>query len=104
MKKLQIIIAIFLPLLLSSCGNDDNKKFIEASGTIESTNIIVSSKTAGEILVMNYGEGNRVNAGDTILIIDHELLDIQLRQAIANMDLTEAQLKLMLKGARKEDI
>ena len=104
MKKLQIIIAIYLPLLLSSCGNDDNKKFIEASGTIESTNIIVSSKTAGEILVMNYGEGNRVNAGDTILIIDHELLDIQLRQAIANMDLTEAQLKLMLKGARKEDI
>lgn len=104
MKKPQFLLAILFPLFIISCGNDNNDKFIEASGTIESTNIIVSSRTAGDVQVMNFNEGNRVNAGDTIIIIDHELLDIQLRQAVAGKDATEAQLRLMLSGARKEDI
>jgi len=104
MKKLQILFTILIPLLLTSCGSDDSNKFIEASGTIESTNVIVSSRTAGNIQMLNFSEGAKVSTGDTILIIDHELLDIQLRQSIASKDVTEAQLKLMLAGARKEDI
>jgi HlyD family secretion protein len=103
MKKLSIFF-LSAGLLLFGCSNGDEKKFIEASGTIESTNIIVSSRTAGNIQTLNFNEGAKVNAGDTILIIDHELLDIQLRQAIASKDVTDAQLKLMLSGARKEDI
>ena len=104
MKATLIFLTLTATLLLISCGSNDEKTFIEASGTIESTNIIVSSRTAGNIQKLNFSEGAKVNAGDTILIIDHELLDIQLRQAIASKDVTEAQLKLMLSGARKEDI
>ncbi len=104
MKATLIFLTLTASLFLISCGSNDEKSFIEASGTIESTNIIVSSRTAGNIQTLNFSEGAKVNAGDTILIIDHELLDIQLRQAIASKDVTEAQLKLMLSGARKEDI
>jgi HlyD family secretion protein len=104
MKKLQILLAILFPLLFTNCGDDNKIKFIEASGTIESTNIIVSSRTAGNIQTMNFIEGDKVKAGDTIIIIDHELLDIQLQQAIASKDAVEAQLNLMLIGARIEDI
>ncbi len=104
MKKLQILLAILFPLLLIHCGNDNNNKFIEASGTIETTNIIISSRNAGNIQTINFIEGDKVNVGDTILIIDHEILDIQLQQAIASKDAVEAQLNLMLLGARKEDI
>ncbi|MBZ0201219.1 MAG: efflux RND transporter periplasmic adaptor subunit [Ignavibacteriaceae bacterium] len=104
MKKLNVFLFLSASLILFGCGNGDEKQFIDASGTIESTNIIVSSRTAGDIQTMNYNEGDRINAGDTILIVDHDLLNIQLRQAIAGSDAAEAQLKLMQKGARKEDI
>lgn len=104
MKATLIFLTLTATLFLISCSSNDEKTFIQASGTIESTNIIVSSRTAGNIQTLNFSEGAKVNAGDTILIIDHELLDIQLRQAIASKDVTDAQLRLMLSGARKEDI
>lgn len=104
MKATLIFLALTATLFLISCSSSDKKRYIEASGTIESTNIIISSRTAGNIQKMNFSEGAKVSIGDTILIIDHEMLDIQLRQSIASKDVTEAQLKLMLAGARKEDI
>lgn len=104
MKKIIFSSAIFLSLFFASCSSDDHLGFIEASGTIESKNITVSSRTAGNIETINFIEGSKVNAGDTIIIIDHELLEIQLQQAIAGKDAAEAQLNLMLAGARVEDI
>jgi len=104
MKKLLFLSIALSGILLISCNNNERLKSIEASGTIESTNIIVSSKTAGNILTMNFSEGDKVNSGDTVLIINHEQLDIQLSQAIAGKDAAQAQLNLMLKGAREEDI
>jgi len=104
MKKRLIVTGFVLPFLFAACGNNDHPEFIDASGTIESTNVIVSSKTSGEILTMKSGEGDKVEKGDTIIIIDHELLAIQLKQAVAAKDAAEAQLNLMLKGAREEDI
>lgn len=85
-----------------SGGNDKNK--IEASGTIEATDVIVSSKTQGEILELRTDEGSEVKAGDTLLVIDHEVLEIQLKQAVAGKDFAQAQYTLLRQGARKEDI
>lgn len=104
MKMLKVFLIISTSLILFGCNNVDEIKFIDASGTIESTNIIVSSRNAGNIQTMNFIEGDKVRVGDTIIIIDHELLDIQLRQSIAGKDAAKAQLKLMLAGARIEDI
>jgi HlyD family secretion protein len=95
---------ILATLFFSGCGNGNEGSVIEGSGTIEATNIILSSKTAGTIKHILADEGALVNKNDTIMIIDHELLDIQLKQAIAGRDLAEAQLKLANKGARSEDI
>ncbi|MDY0083041.1 MAG: efflux RND transporter periplasmic adaptor subunit [Ignavibacteriaceae bacterium] len=104
MKKLSFVLSAFLTVILISCSNNNELKSIEASGTIESINVIVSSKTSGNILSMNFSEGDKVSEGDTVLIIDHEQLDLQLLQAVAGKDAAEAQLNLMLKGARQEDI
>lgn len=104
MKKLLISSTILMLLLFTSCKSNDHFISIEESGTIEATNIVISSKTSGNILAINFPEGTKVNAGDTIIIIDHEQLDIQLLQAIASKDAAEAQLNLMLRGARQEDI
>lgn len=104
MKTLKIAVIFVSMLLIAGCGNNMNDTFIEATGTIESTNVIVSSRNAGEVKSILFDEGSRVNAGDTILIIDRESLDYQLEQALASEQIAQAQLDLMLKGARSEDI
>lgn len=104
MKKLIIVSALAIAFLDLSCGNNQNSKTIQASGTIEAINIIVSSKTSGTVQKINFNEGAKVNEGDAVLVLEHEQLDIQLLQAIAAKDVAEAQLKLILKGAREEDI
>ncbi|MBI5808797.1 MAG: efflux RND transporter periplasmic adaptor subunit [Ignavibacteriales bacterium] len=104
MKTIKITTFFILLLLIAGCGNTDNNTFIEGTGTIESTNVIVSSRNAGEINSILFTEGERVNSGDTILIIDHEALEYQLDQALAGEQIAQAQLDLMLKGARSEDI
>ena len=103
MKTISIALSILF-LFLEGCSNNDNKNYILASGTIESVNVTVSSKVAGQILRLNFKEGDRVKKGDLLIELDHDILDIQLRQAEAGVDLAFAQLKLLKSGARKEDI
>lgn len=104
MKTIKIISLLVLLVTITACSDNGNNNRIEATGTIESTNVVISSKNAGEIKSIIADEGTQVNAGDTILVIDHEALGFQLEQASASEQITEAQLKLMLKGARSEDI
>ncbi len=99
------ILLIFLTgILLTGCGNNNDKNSIEASGNIEATNVTVSSRVNGEIKKILYDEGQFVNEGDTIMTIDHETLQFQLDQAEAGVAAAKAQLNLLRSGARKEDV
>jgi HlyD family secretion protein len=104
--KINISTAIIMTLMLlvSGCGSNKDANFITASGTIESVDVTVSSKLSGQIKKITIKEGDRVKAGDLLLELDHDLLDIQLRQAEARVQQADAQLKLLISGARKEDI
>jgi HlyD family secretion protein len=104
MKFKIILIFTVLVLTAAGCGNNHESNSIEASGTIESVNVTISSKTSGQIKQLYFNEGDRVKKGDLLVEIDHDLLDIQLRQSEAGVDLANAQLKLLRSGARKEDI
>ena len=90
--------------LFWGCGNGNSKNSIEASGNIETTDVVVSSKVNGDVLHIIKDEGSKVSTGDTIMILDHENLDYQLNQALAGVDFAKAQLELIKIGARKEDI
>jgi HlyD family secretion protein len=87
-----------------SCSSGEPKDVISASGTIETVEVNVASKVGGQLLELAVGEGSRVKPGDVLATIDHATLDIQLRQAEAGVKLAEAQLALLVKGARVEDI
>ncbi len=95
---------IGIPLLLIGCSSNKETNTFTASGTIESVNVTVSSKSSGQVKKLNFNEGDKVKPGDVLAEIDHDLLDIQLRQADAGVELAQAQLKLLLSGARKEDV
>ena len=91
-------------LALSACSPGPAAGPIRASGTLETVEVNVSAKVPGQIITMKADEGLIVKAGDVLAVIDREALDIQLRQAEAGVALAEAQLALLLKGARAEDI
>ena len=104
MKSLFKILLAFTLVFSIGCGNGNEKNTISASGNIEATNAVVSSKVTGQVIAIKYDEGSRVNEGDTVMIIDHDNLEIQLQQAKAAENAADAQLKLLKEGARSEDI
>jgi HlyD family secretion protein len=102
--KAKLSYLLFSALILWGCGQGKDPNKIEASGTIEATNVTISSKVQGQVQSIRKDEGENVKVGDTLLTIDHEMLDIQLNQALAGKDASDAQYKLLKSGARKEDI
>ncbi len=104
MNALKVISSLSLLLILISCGNNYDGETIEAQGTIEATNVLVSSKVNGEILSVLKDEGEFITVGDTVMIIDKEIYELRLAEASAMMDGAEAQYLLLKTGAREEDI
>jgi len=94
--------AAIAAIAAASCANSGNG--VEASGTIEATEIRIASPVPGKILSIRAREGDLLREGDPIASIDHEGLDIQLGQAQAGVELARAQLDLLLVGARSEDL
>ncbi len=91
-------------LLLQNCTKKSYEDFIEASGIIEAKEILVASKIGGQIIAIRFEEGSSFLSGDTLVILDTSQIVLQLQQAEANEQVARAQLELLLKGARSEDI
>jgi HlyD family secretion protein len=91
-----------LQLLIGCSGNSNDH--IEASGTIEGTDITIGSEVAGRVREVRVEEGTRVQRGDTLVVIDDADYQLQLRVAVANQAAAEAQYRLAVRGSRKEDI
>ena len=102
--RVKIIVLCLAVLGGLSCAGNGTKDVISASGTIEAVEVHVASKVAGQLLKLAVEEGSRVRPGDELAVVDHATFDIQLRQAEAGVRLAEAQLALLVKGARSEDI
>jgi HlyD family secretion protein len=96
-------IAVSFLVLVAACNSGDRNR-IDASGTIEATEVTVSAKVGGEIIAINVKEGSAVRAGDTLAVLDHSSADIELRQAEANANAASAQYRLTVRGARREDL
>ncbi|MBI3189931.1 MAG: biotin/lipoyl-binding protein, partial [Ignavibacteriales bacterium] len=101
--KLSTLYFVLCTLYFAGCSKE-NSTNISASGTIEATQVTISSKVAGEIKRLFIDEGTHVEEGDTLAFINHELADIELRQTEANSLAAEAQYRLIVKGARQEDL
>ena len=103
MKKLILFVSPLLALLLVNC-NGNNHDRISASGNIEATNIVVSSQVSGKVIQILKDEGNQVDKGDTVIIIDPETYKLKLDEALASKQYAQAQYKLLKEGARSEDV
>ena len=97
-----LIVALFSLLSLGCSGGNGNA--IEASGTIEGTDVDIGTEVSGKITDVRVDEGSHVVPGDTLVVIDDTEYQIQLRQAAANLASFDATYRLTVEGSRKEDI
>ena len=91
-------------LLAAACGQGDDDGAIVASGHVEATEVLISTKVAGTLEQLDVDEGSTVEAGQEIARIDTVDTLLALESAKAEKALAEAELRLRLAGTRKEDI
>ena len=72
------------PVEVIKARRGEIRQELKLSGTIEAnSNVTVFPEVAGKIIEMRVDEGSRVRKGDTLAIIEHETLKLQMRQADA---------------------
>lgn len=73
------------------------------AGQAEATEVRISSKVPGRILVYRANEGDKVRKGDTLVILDIPDVEAKLAQAEAVRAAAEAQKNKANRGARAEE-
>ncbi len=74
------------------------------SGFIEGDEISIAPEIGGRIAGTTVDEGSRVTAGQTLVQLDHTMLDAQIAQAQAAVATAQAQLTQLQNGARASDV
>jgi len=77
---------------------------ITASGFVEVRQVAIASEVSGRIARLRVDEGDQVRENQVLIEIDTDLLDAQIIEAEAAVDMAEAQLARVEAGARAEDI
>jgi HlyD family secretion protein len=96
--------ALFALLLLLGCGKEERGIF-KASAIIEGTSVKVSAQIGGYLRQVYLDEGDEVEAGQTIAVVDTETIGYQLDQVLASLEELEAQRRIAeanLTRARKD--
>lgn len=101
MKSLKLL---FLLPVLSACGNGTPE--YDATGTFETTEVLVSSEAAGRLLSFDVEEGTLLKAGEEVGVIDTVQLYLKKLQLEASLKSVEEQRPDILKqvAATKEQI
>jgi HlyD family secretion protein len=88
--------ALIVAALAVGCGG--GSKGANPSGTLEATEVDLSSLLSGRILEVRPQLGDHVKAGDTLVVLDVELLELQRAQSAANRQSIEAQERIAEDG------
>jgi len=99
-----LVLVAVLPLLGGACRKSDDAGTIVASGHVEATEVLVSTKVAGTIESLAVDEGATVAAGQELARIDTTDTRLALDAARAERAQAEAELRLRLAGSRLEDV
>jgi len=101
LKKFLPIAVIVLAVIVSALYFDvfryisGDRSKIEGSGTIEVTEIAISSKVAGRVLSLPVDEGSLVKRGDLVVKLNYDELSAQRSSAMANLTNAEKNLERM---------
>ncbi len=77
---------------------------VRVSGQVEATEVQVAAQVGGRLLELRVAEGDRLKAGDVVARLDAADAQLAMARARADREQADAQLRLLLAGARVEDI
>lgn len=86
-KKIQLL--ALSVLLLGACKNGEQTS--DAYGNFEVTETIVSSEAAGKLLAMEVKQGDKIETGQTIAVIDTIELVLKKEQTMAQLSASETK-------------
>jgi HlyD family secretion protein len=82
----------------------DGRRPYEWSGTVEARTIAVGSRVGGRIKTVRASEGQRIAAGEPLLVLEAGDLDAQRLMAQGQLEEAQANLDKLVRGARPEEI
>jgi HlyD family secretion protein len=88
MHLIKTSILVLAAALIAGCGRNHE---VNPSGTLETTEVDIASTIAGRIREVRPQLGDRVNAGDTLVVLDTDLIALQREQAATNRESLRAQ-------------
>jgi len=91
-------------LAAPGCRDKPPSGYIRVSGYVEATEVRVAPEVGGRLIDLKVAEGDRVKAGDIIAQLDTADITLALQRAAAERLAADAQLRLLMAGARDEDI
>lgn len=96
-KRLMVIMIVFAIILAIGYGIFFALRYMNkgifGSGTIEVTEVVVSSKVTGRIIELNVDEGSDVNAGDILVEVEKQDYQASLNNAWAKYKLARQEYK-----------
>ncbi len=105
MKKTSVIICLsFIMIFLSSCTIDSSNDAMSYTGSVEGKEIVIKSQMNGEILEGVAREGEQVEKGQSLVKIDNELMQYDLKELEIAKDIAELTLSDLLDGVQETNI
>ena len=96
-----LMILFLSTAMFMGCGAGDKAGFL-GSGTLEGDEVIVSSLIAGRLDSIGISEGDRVEAGQLLALIDIDKLLAQLRQTQAALEELEINRRIASRSVDQE--
>lgn len=94
--------AVVLSLLAMGCGSTRDR--ISAEGTIEVEETDIIPTVRGRVSRIWVAEGARVRSGDTLVTLESSTLPGDIHEREARVARAEAELRDLLRGARREEL
>jgi len=99
----KVILVLILSFFLVGCNLNESNDLV-FTGTIEGEEIDISTEIGGILKEIFIEEGDKIEEGKSIALIDTRDLELKLKKAQEALSLSNAKLQDTLKGARNEEI
>ena len=90
--------------IAAACTEPPPSNTLRVSGHVEATETRLAPDAGGRILDFTLEEGDRIEAGKEILTLDARDVELAIDRARADRAQAEANLRLVMAGARTEDL
>lgn len=97
-------LVFILTALAAACADEAPTDRIRVSGHVEATETRIAPEAGGRILTLTVKEGDRVQAGQVVMTLDTRDVQLSIQRAQAERAAADAQLRLVMAGARVEDV